>query len=574
MDEPNASSTQDQSAGIPPGMSKRKFILEVILVRVRFLMLFVIVGLIAGQWDRINAYWEKWTRPGAEKEHAATTVEYFCPMHPQIVRDEPGSCPICGMPLSRRAKGEKEALPEGVLARVQLSPYRIAQAGIRTAEVKPMPLVREISTVGFVEVDERNQKRIAARIPGRVDRVAVDFTGLEVAEGQDLVAIYSPELVAAQEAMLSSARALEAVRKSGVAEEDLARARRMLDASRDRLLLWGLTAAQVDEVLAGGKSRTHVEVRSPLAGTVLEKRVVVGQYVMEGEDLYRIADLRRVWVRARVFAEDLGVVKVGTEVEAVAEGLPGETFRGTVAFVDPVMDSATRTVGVRVDIGNPTGRLRPGLYVTARLRAPISDLEPFRSLTPSIPAGSGHEGHKAGSEDPKGPGSYFTCTMHPRVVATGPGKCPECGMDLVAKDLQTGQSLRWWCPMHPEVTADHEGEECAKCGGMKLVPRVLTTVAAGHVLAVPELAVVDTGTRKVVYRESSPGVFDAVEVVLGPRSGGYYPVASGLSPGDRVAAAGAFLIDAETRLNPAASAAYFGASGTPSGGGGGHQHAK
>ena len=523
-DEREQGTEPEEGQGTPPAVpaGRGKFILEVVLVRVRFLMLFVVVGVIAGQWDRITAYWEKWTRPEAGPAAEASAVEYFCPMHPSVVRDEPGSCPICGMPLSRRAKGAKEDLPAGVLARVQLSPYRIAQAGIRTAEVKPLPLVREVSAVGFVEVDERRQKRIAARIAGRTDEVFADFTGRAVAEGDPLVSLYSPELVAAQEALLSSARALEAVRKSGAGEEDLARARRVLDASRDRLLLWGLTKEQVDGVLASGAAETHVTIRSPLAGTVLEKRVVQGQYVMEGEDLYRVADLSRIWVRARFFAGDLPLARVGAPVEAVAEGFPGEAFRGTVAFVDPVLDPATRTAGVRMDLENPGGRLLPGMYVTARVRVPVADLEPFASMP-----------RAAGDAAPR---------------------------------------REWWCPMHPEVTAAHPGEKCAKCGGMDLVERVVEGIPAGAVLAVPELAVVDTGTRKVVYRESSPGVFDAVEVVLGPRSDVFYPVISGIAAGDRVAAAGAFLIDAETRLNPAAAAAYFGASGTPSGGAkGGHE---
>jgi len=496
------------------GGGRGRFLLEVVLVRARFLAIFVAIGVIAGQWDRIEAAWERWSRPGPEEGAEASAFEHFCPMHPSIVRDAPGSCPVCGMPLSRRAKGAKEDLPRGVLARVQLSPWRIAQAGIRTAEVAPLPLVREVSAPGSVEVDERAVRSIAARVPGRVERVFADFTGREVAEGDPLVEIYSPDLVAAQAGLLGTARALEAARKAGADEEELLRARRPMEAARDRLLLSGLEPGQVDEVLAGGKPLLRVVLRSPLAGTVLEKRAVQGRYVAEGEDLYRIADLRRVWVRVRLSAEDLGLARAGAGIAAVAEGFPGETFHGTVAFVDPVIDPATRTVGVRADLENPGGRLRPGLFVTARIRAPVADLEPFASM--------------------------------PRPAAPSPG----------------GTRTEWWCPMHPEVTADREGGECAKCGGMRLVRREVRDLPAGAVLAIPELAVVDTGARRVVYRESSPGVFDAVEVVLGPRAGAHYPVVSGLSAGDRVASAGAFLIDAETRLNPAAAAAYFGATGT------------
>jgi Cu(I)/Ag(I) efflux system membrane fusion protein len=365
--------------------------------------------------------------------------------------------------------------------------------------------------VGFVEVDERREKRIAARIAGRVDGVSVDFTGVRVAEGDPLVSLYSPELLSTQEALLSSARALDAVKSSGVGGVEQERAQRVLDSARDRLLLWGLAPDQVDAVLASGKIQNLMTVRSPLAGTVLEKKVQVGQYVMEGADLYRVADLSKVWLRARIFPADLPLARVGAPVEAVAEGFSGETFRGTVAFVDPVVDPATRTVGVRVDLDNPGGRLLPGMFVTARIRVPVAEIEPFASM-------AGH-----GSKTPPGE-HWWTCPMDPEIVEKGPGKCPKCGMNLEER----------------------------------------TATAAGSVPSVPEPAVVDTGTRRVVYRETSPGVFDAMEVVLGPRADGWYPVISGVAVGDRVVAAGAFLVDAETRLNPAAAAAYFGASGTPS----------
>ena len=124
------------------------------------------------------------------------------------------------------------------------------------------------------------------------------------------------------------------------------------------------------------------------------------------------------------------------------------------------------------------------------------------------------------------------------------------------------QRLGWWCPMHPNVTADRADESCKECGGMKLIPRVVTYRPPGKVLTVPESAVVDTGTRAVVFVEQIPGMFDSVEIIVGPRCGDVYPVAGGLEPGQRVAIRGAFLLDAETRLNPSIVAGYFGAGRT------------
>jgi Cu(I)/Ag(I) efflux system membrane fusion protein len=253
-------------------------------------------------------------------------------------------------------------------------------------------------------------------------------------------------------------------------------------------------------------------VRAPLSGIVTKKAVVVGDYVAEGGALFDVADLSTVWIKARVYEEDLGIVAIGQKVLATSTAFAGESFEGTVVFVDPFLDKATRTADLRVDLPNAGGRLKPGMFVTATIRVPLADVEPFKSMA-------------------RPPSDGRTRTVY-------------------------------WCPMHPEVVCDEPGK-CEKCGGMDLVKKEIPAIGPKDVLAVPETAVVDTGKRKVVYVESSPGVFDAHEVVLGPRADVFYPVVKGLEAGDRVATAGSFLIDAETRLNPAAAGTYFGASGTP-----------
>ena len=492
--------------------SRLVWALDIVLVRLRFILLLVGVMLLAAYWDDIAAHVQRWThRDGAAKGAEAGDVEWFCPMHSQVVRAEPGHCPICGMPLTQRKKGEAVKLPEGVTARVQFTPYRIAQGGIRTSPVEWRPLEREIETVGFVDYDERKLARIAARFPGRVESLAVDFTGTRVERGRPLATLYSPEVFAAQESLLAAARGLrdaEGRSDTGVVE----RARSLVAASRARLVNWGLTMAQVEAVEKSGKASPTIDVLAPIDGVVTKKAVVAGDYVAEGAALFDVADLSNVWIKARVYEDDLGLVAAGRKVTATASAFPGETFEGTVAFVDPFLDRATRTADLRVDLANPGGRLRPGMYVAATVRVPLAEVEPFKSMP--RPAGDGK----------------------PRVV--------------------------YWCPMHPEVQQDTPGE-CAKCGGMELQKKEIPAAAATDVLAVPESSVVDTGKRKVVYVESAPGVFDAHEVVLGPRAGAFYPVIRGVDAGARVATAGSFLIDAETRLNPAAAGSYFGASGTP-----------
>jgi Cu(I)/Ag(I) efflux system membrane fusion protein len=474
---------------------------------------------VAATWDDLQARFERLTHPKRDADAAASDVEYFCPMHPHVVRGEPGTCPICGMPLSKRKRGEKSSLPDGVLARVQFSPFRVAQAGIRTSVVGWKPLVRDVTTVGFVEVDERKTARIAARFAGRVESLAVDFTGIQVERGKPLASIYSPELFAAQETLLASVRALREAEGRGADAAATERARALADAARSRLALWGLQPEQVAEIERSGRAEPTVAILAPLSGVVTKKAVVVGDYVTEGTALFDVADLSAVWVKARVYEDDLGVVRPGQEVRATASAWPGEEFAGKVAFVDPILDRTTRTADLRADLPNEGGRLRPGMYVSATIRVPVAALEPFAS-------------------SPKPPSSP------PRTV--------------------------WWCPMHEDVVQDQPGE-CGKCGGMKLVEKKIPGGPGPEdVLSVPETAVVDTGRRRIVYVESSPGVFDAHEVVLGPRAGTDFPVVKGLEPGARVATAGAFLVDAETRLNPAAAGSYFGASGAPGTGHEGH----
>ncbi|MGH7163027.1 MAG: efflux RND transporter periplasmic adaptor subunit, partial [Planctomycetota bacterium] len=324
-------------------MQRFLYALRIASVRLRFIGLLVAVILVTAYWDSTVARVERLFRPAARRAAAGERgVEHFCPMHPRIVQPEPGKCPICGMPLSKRTKGAETGLPEGVLARVQLSPFRVAQAGIRTSVVDWRPLEREVTTVGFVEYDERRLAKITARFPGRVESLAVDFTGVTVEKGKPLAVFYSPEMYAAQESLFAALR--------GNAAGDGARS--LVDAARSRLLLWGLSPEQVEAIEREGIARPTVAILAPLSGIVTRKAVVVGDYGMEGSPLFEVADLSTVWLKARVYEDDLGLVSGGRRVSATTSAYPGETFEGTVAFVDPFLDRRTRTADVRADLPN------------------------------------------------------------------------------------------------------------------------------------------------------------------------------------------------------------------------------
>jgi Cu(I)/Ag(I) efflux system membrane fusion protein len=468
-------------AGKPlTGWQKVKLVVKVIEVRLRFIAILVATGLVIGYWDTITNYWDKWTRPAAAAvSQVASDQEFYCPMHPQVVRaglepnGEVPKCPICGMPLSLRKKGEAAPLPPGVTGRVQLSPERIQLAGIQTAEVGYQALTKTLTTVGDVAYDESRLSRVVSRIGGYVEKIYVDKTYATVKQGDPLVGVYSPELYsAAQELILAGKR-------EGLSD--------MVASARRRLELLGVAPKEIDEIAASGKASATLVLRSPQSGDVTGKPIVAGARVDAGMTLVEVADISTVWVEAEVYEKDLPFVRVGQKIEATVEAVPNRTFTGKVSLIYPRVETATRTNRVRFEVENPEHALRPGMFATVRLETPLDELEPFKSLA-----------------------------KHP--------------------------------PLHTIGTGSASAQPAP---------------GPGQVLAVPERAVIDTGAKQIVYVEREPGLFEGVEVVLGPRAGAMYPVVKGLQPGDRVAAAGAFLVDAETRLNPAAAATYYGASGGP-----------
>jgi Cu(I)/Ag(I) efflux system membrane fusion protein len=461
-------------------------------------------------------------------------------MHPSVVQDEPGNCPICGMPLSKRPKGEKQALPEGVTARVQLAPYRIAQAGVRTVEVGYSPLSESVTTVGFVTFDERRLARISSKIKGmaRVEKLLVNFTGTFVEVGQPLAELYSPELYQATRELLlaQSTSAERSNAQSSLGQSILGNKSDLVTLARDKLALWGISPEQIDAILAKGKAEYRLPILAPICGIVVRKNIVEGQYVTEGEAMFEVADLSHVWVQAQIYEDQLDMVRQGQTVEATVNSFPGQVFPGKVAFIDPVLNPATRTVNVRYDLPNVDLKLRPGMYATVTLKTPVTETPMFQAMT--APAGSSKRPLPTASLSPQ----------EQKICPVTKAKLGSMG-EPISVDVE--QRKIWVC--------------CEGCPPkLKAQPaKYLAVLAppADGVLSVPETAVIDSGDRKVVYVETQPGVFEGRQVVLGPRIGDRFPVLDGLTQGDKVAAAGAFLIDAESRLNPAAVTAPAKGSG-------------
>lgn len=554
------------------------------LARLRFIAILLVIGLVIVKWDLIIAYYDRWTRADSQNVHGGEH-EYFCPMHPTIIRETPKEkCPICFMPLSKRKKsdGEVEALPPGIVNRLQLTPYRVLLAGVETWKVRHVALHKDITTVGFVEFNERELKHVAARVKARIDKLYVNETGQFVFAEQELASLYSPDLIVALQSLIDANRArnasledstrerlrlwgihdkqmdlviaaqnvIDGSRKNDKTLNDLANQqlqkldygpalgqslRALLDAQRTnntdqltkvrpQLVKLGLNDDQIDDILETGKAIRHLIIRSPIQGHVLKKYVREGQYVDEGSPLYDVVDLGSVWIQAQVYEEDMAFLPtlhhplkypknspLSLQVTATTRGMPNEKFEGWLSFVYPHVDQDTRTVVARFELDNPDHKLRPGTSATVRFKVPP------KQLTALSNALAERGQREAGAE-----GLRTAFGLH-------------------------GQYLK---PFAAGVE--------------------LALLQKGLVLAVPETAVIDTGSQKIVYREILPGEYEGVLVELGPRltdtdGASFFPVLNGLHAGNVVVTTGSFLIDAETRLNPAAGSIYSGGGNSKSG---------
>lgn len=312
--------------------------------------------------------------PHGEEGTAGSSQEsgkYTCPMHPFIVNDRPGACPICGMTLvpqeSMASSGGASAVDGDAIGRVAVNPTQRLMANVATEKIAMREFSLDAFAVGKIAWDERKVAKVAARFGGRVEKLHVDFTGTRVVRGQPLLDIYSPELVATQREYLLARKGVERVKESPYAD-----AREMssglLAATRRRLALWNVNDAQIEELERTGEPRTVFTVFAPASGIVTERLITSGQYVMEGTLLYAIADLGTVWILAEIYETEIHRVAVGTGASITTDAYPGREFRGRVAFVDPFLNPETRTVRVRVDLPNPGGLLKPDMFVNVSFR--------------------------------------------------------------------------------------------------------------------------------------------------------------------------------------------------------------
>lgn len=387
----------------------------------------------------------------AAAAEAPRAVRYHCPMHPTVVDDQPGDCPICHMSLVPidESLGDDEptsaAEPEG-LAPVRLSPRKRQLIGMKTAEVAVVPFVRTVRAMGRVVADERRLATVSVKVSGWVERLHADATGQEVRKGASLLEVFSPDLLAAQQEYLIALRARSRTAGSEL-PSTIDAGDEIVASARRRLELLDVSDAEIRRLEAGGAPRRTVSVVAPASGVVLRRGVTLGDRVEAGSALFDLADLSRVWMIASVYEYELPFVKTGQTATMTLPYLPGVTREGRVTFVYPTLDPTTRTAQVRLEFANTDLALKPEMFAEVALHADLG-------------------------------------------------------------------------------------------------PR----------LAVPESAVLDSGTRSVVFVDAGDGLLEPREIQVGMRLAESWEVLGGLAAGERVLTSGNFLVDSESKLKAALAA--------------------
>jgi Cu(I)/Ag(I) efflux system membrane fusion protein len=404
------------------------------------------------------------------------------------------------IPLEMGAIGERQ---------IEFSEAAKKLMEIETSPVERKFVTAEIRMVGKINYDETRVKYITAWTPGRIDRLYVDYTGITVSKGDHMVYLYSPDLLSAQAELIQAAKAAGNIKPDG--SELINRSiMATLEAAREKQRLLGLTAEQISDIEKSGRPVDHLTIYAPIGGIVIERNATEGMYVQTGTKIYTIADLSQLWVKLDAYESDMMWLRYGQEVEFTTEAYPGEVFKGRISFIDPVLNAKTRTVKLRVNVANPDGRLKPGMFVHAVAKAKVAG------------AGRVMDTAMAGK---------WICPMHPDIVKTETGSCDICGMDLV-----TTESLGF-------IKAD--------------VPEKAP-------LVIPASAPLITGKRAVVYVQiqgAEKPTYQGREIVLGPRAGDYYIVKSGLMEGEIIVTSGNFKIDSAMQIQAKPSMMSFEGTG-------------
>ncbi|MGB8989320.1 MAG: efflux RND transporter periplasmic adaptor subunit [Candidatus Sulfotelmatobacter sp.] len=340
---------------------------------------------------------------------------WTCGMHPQVIQDHPGFCPICHMklvPLNLDSEAEaggstsgkrkilyywdpmlgpssiahapgKSAMGMDLVPvyedeqsggpTVRIDPTIVQNMGVRTAEVSRGPLEKTVRTVGILEVPEPGQYEINLRINGWIKKLYANQEGMHVHKGEPLFDLYSPDLQIAEEELIGAVRSLKSLDPK--APDALrSESEELVDSAKQKLRLWDVADEDIEAIANAAKAPDTVPFRSPVDGHVLDKMVVEGSAVQAGMKVMRIEDHTKLWLEARVYEDDIPLVALGQTVEATVDAAPGKTYSGPINFIYPHLDHMTRTATVRILLDNPNHELSPGMYATANIMTmPVAD---------------------------------------------------------------------------------------------------------------------------------------------------------------------------------------------------------
>jgi Cu(I)/Ag(I) efflux system membrane fusion protein/cobalt-zinc-cadmium efflux system membrane fusion protein len=387
------------------------------LSRKRFWIIFLVLLslVVGGSWfalDRNTADPEDIAKANAEEQ--AGKQQYTCGMHPMIITDEPGDCPICGMALTpvksgtigqtQAAEMQQADKPEGERkikywvapmdptyirdepgkspmgmdlvpvyedeapsgATIAVDPVTAQNMGVRTAPVERRHMHRKIRTVGTVNYDEPKVISVNAKVDGWIERLYVDETGQMVKKGQPLLALYSPKLVSAQQEYLLALRNRDMLKNSSF-EEIAAGGDRLLKAARQRLRYWDISKRQIRRLEKTGKVRKTLTLYAPSKGVVTMKMAMPGQFIKAGQELFQISDISKVWIYADIYEYELPWIEVGQEAEVILPFVGGRTLKANIDYIYPYVEPQTRTVKARIVFANPGLELKPDMYVNVRI---------------------------------------------------------------------------------------------------------------------------------------------------------------------------------------------------------------
>ena len=319
-------------------------------------VIYILVGILVG-WVLFGGS----DKPVDHDHQMAEEVVWTCSMHPEIKLPEQTPCPLCGMDL---VQDDPNASQDPL--NLVMSENAIRMSRIQVSPVTSQLIRKEIMLQGKVVVDERNVTQVSAEYSGRIDKLYVDYAGVYVRKGQKLADLYSPELISAQSEFFD-ATALRAMNPS------------VYIAARNKLRRWNISEVEIEKIENSGAIVKDLKISSPVSGTVISRNVTEGQYINEGTPLFKVANLRRMWVVFDAYEDDVQWLNLGDEVNFTIPSVPGRQFSGKITFIDPLVNPDTRTVNVRIEVYNKDNLLKPEMFAYGWLYA--SDQEKVPQLT-------------------------------------------------------------------------------------------------------------------------------------------------------------------------------------------------